>query len=139
MEQVGRIISTDGEMATLEVKRVGGCGTNCAACNVACNESAELMTIPNIVHGEVGDFIEIASDSGAVKNYYLLVYGVPLVLFIASLVLGHFIFNENTHTGQLYSFGLGVLSFVISHFIIKSVDNKHSSSQKAHMVRNLSK
>lgn len=128
MDQIGRVISTDQEMALLEVKRVGGCGGSCPSCELACGEKAEYLSLPNLVHAKVGDFVEVQADSGSVLKYFFTIYGIPLILLVISMTASYMYFQTRVNSPEVVALLFGAVSFLLSFFIIKSIDKNAKTS-----------
>lgn len=136
MEQVGKIIALKDGLATLEVRRPSACGQSCTACKVACDQNVGLLTLPNTIQGEVGDFVEIKTNSGEVLKYAFMAYGIPLVLFVATILIAYQV-AKGAGNRELIALACGVLSFLLSHLILKKVDAKAPIDKEAVMVRKL--
>lgn len=130
MDQVGRVISTNDGMAKLEVKRVGGCGTNCAACSASCEANPEYIEIINTLGAKPGEFVEIVSDSGRVLKFMLMLYGIPLVFMIVGFLIGYQIFSGNPNQ-EIMSLVVGLLALVISGFVLKVIDKNSNASSSS--------
>lgn len=130
MEQVGKVISVKGELVDLEVKRMSACGTSCDSCHSSCEQKSEYITLPNLVNAKVGDYVEIHSDTSFILISMLKVYGIPLVLFIGAIVIA-------TSQGftQLFSLLIGILSFILSFFILRIIDSKSPSTNTIEIKR----
>ncbi len=128
MDQIGRVISVDHEMALLEVKRVGGCGSSCPSCKLACGEKAEYLSLPNVVHAKEGDFVEVEADSGSVLKYFFTIYGIPLILLVIFMTASYMYFQTRISSPEVVALLFGVGSFLLSYFIIKFIDKRAKTS-----------
>jgi len=96
MDNVGRIEKIDGNMAVISVKRVSACGDSCKSCSSACKvNSVILETDISDVEDQinVGDFVEINTENEVMLKHIAVLYGLPLVLMLATV----FIFSINFH------------------------------------------
>lgn len=125
MIQNGRIKEINGNNAIVSIKRRSMCGDNCKGCSSACNVpemDVKADIIPNI---EIGDEVEISSEDISVVKYSFVLYGLPLVIMVAVIFLvSSLIEGEN---GQIYGALIGLLSLIISFFILKKYDKLESS------------
>lgn len=134
MEQVGKIVGLKDGMAELEVRRPSACGTSCTACKVACDQNMTYLTLPNTLDGDLGDFVEIGTDSAKVIKFAFTAYGIPLVIFIGVVLLASRIFAGFSYQEAL-AMGLGVLSFALSHLVLKRIDKKNAAISDPIMLR----
>lgn len=125
MDQVGRVVSTNDGMASLEVRKMSSCGTNCASCNAACDKPPQKIEVLNTLDAKPGDFVEIQADSGRVLKYMLLLYGVPLLFLIIGFAVSHSYFvNNNYENYELLALVGGALFMVVGALIVKIFDKK---------------
>lgn len=119
MEIIGTVIATDGEEATVSVKRVSACGENCANCKGACETTKTTATVKNTADARVGDIVKIESESADVLRAAVVLYIVPVVvtILIAAFVYG-FGFSE------LYVFIFSAAGFFASFIGIKFFEKK---------------
>ena len=109
MEQIVRVhkLHTDGR-ADVFLVRESACSGDCHKCS-GCGAQKETMivTAENPIRAEVGDFVTVSSDTGAVMKAVAAVYMIPLVLFFAGYALGVFMGLSGGLVG-LFGFVLGV-------------------------------
>lgn len=87
MIQTAKVLSIlDDGRAMVTVKRQSACGHDCSKCGGGCAELAVLPTVTvkaeNLAHAVVGDTVTVASSSKKILGAAVLVYMVPLVLFL---------------------------------------------------------
>lgn len=128
MDQIGKVLSVENEMALLEVKRVGGCGSSCPSCKLACGEKAEYLKLPNLVHAKEGDFVELQADSKSVFKYFSIIYGIPLILLLVSMTVSYLYFETKSNYPEVIALLFGIVSFLVSFFIIKTIDRNAKTS-----------
>lgn len=76
-------------MAEVAVARTTACGGNCGNCE-SCVFQSELRTMArNTVNAKPGQKVVIASKSSAIFGAAILVYVVPLVLFVLGYTIAH--------------------------------------------------
>lgn len=88
IEETGIVTKVDGVMAKVSVQKKGFC-EGCAvkgACE-STGEGAEVEAF-NTVQAKVGDTVRIAMKPQTYLKGTMLVYGLPLVLFIAGAIIG---------------------------------------------------
>ena len=96
MEQtvlVKRVLE-DGSAEVLRV-RESACSGDCHKCS-GCGSSQQTMVIcaENPIGARVGDWVVIEAKSGAVLKAAVMLYIVPLVLFIAGYLLGEHLWQS---------------------------------------------
>lgn len=78
------------DMAEVAVARTTACGGNCGSCE-SCIFQSELKTLArNTIGARIGQKVVIESKSSKIYGAALLVYIMPLVLFIAAYALAYF-------------------------------------------------
>ncbi|WP_227104340.1 SoxR reducing system RseC family protein [Intestinibacillus massiliensis] len=73
-----------GGLAEIEVQRQSACGHDCASCG-GCGAPTERIqaSAVNRAGAQVGETVTIEGDNKAVFRAAIMVYAVPLILFIA--------------------------------------------------------
>ena len=127
MNQIGIVKSIDNKTTVVLVRRTSSCGDNCAGCSAACKVpviDVKADTIPDI---KVGDEVEIFSEDVNILKYSFVLYGVPLVIMVAVIFLVSFLIKGED--GQLYGGLFGILSLILSFFILRKYDKIESSKK----------
>ncbi len=86
LRTVGTVIAVDGENATVAFKRSKACG-DCHACISFGTDQAQTA-IRNTLGAAIGDRVAIELHQGSVFKASLILYGLPLVLLLAGVLLG---------------------------------------------------
>ncbi|MFB0972161.1 MAG: SoxR reducing system RseC family protein [Tissierellia bacterium] len=140
MEQVGRVVSTNDGMASLEVRKVSACGTNCASCAASCEQEPMKIDVIDSLGVKPGEYVEIKADGGQVLKYMLLLYGLPLLFMIIGFGVSHSYFqNAQIANYELMSLLVGLVALTLGALIVRSIDKKSNikSYNINHMVRKL--
>lgn len=140
MDRVGKVVNTNDGMASLEVRKVSSCGTNCASCSAACAQPPQVIEVINTLEAEAGDFVEIQADSGRVLKYMLLLYGIPLLFLIVGFGLGHsYLVNQNIENYEILSLLIGIVAMAIGGLVVRLIDKRSNvkSENINFMVRKL--
>ncbi len=140
MEQVGRVISVKDGMASLEVRKVSSCGTNCASCSAGCNQEPMKIEVINSLGVQPGEYVEIKADSGRVLKYMLLLYGLPLLFMILGFGFSHSYFQSmQMENYEIMSLLVGIVFLAVGAFIVRMIDKKSNvkSYNINQMVRKL--
>ncbi len=83
----GRVLSTDGSLAVVEISKSSACGHDCASCG-ACSNPSYTMTVRNPVSAREGDVVIIESPTAAVLKNCFMLYILPVFLLIGAVLLG---------------------------------------------------
>lgn len=119
MQQAGRVIDTEEDIARVEIRRVSACGENCAMCKGGCKPTKHIATVNNKVGAKPGDIVKIKTDDARVLKSAALLYILPiLVLFVFYAIA--YILTENTGVSSVS----GVIGLVSGFFVLKAVDKK---------------
>ena len=108
MKQKVMVLSTNGEMARVQYHRPTACHGDCSKCAGGCGAMAAqeelIVSAQNLIGARVGDTVYIEGETKKVAWAILLVYVIPVVLFL----LGYFLGQHWGH-GNL----IGVLGFFL--------------------------
>jgi sigma-E factor negative regulatory protein RseC len=134
-EETGIVKSVDGISAIVIIqKSQGGCGTCCSGCDAA-KEGLEVEAL-NPVGAEVGQRVRIAFKPYDYIKGVLLVYGIPMVLFILGAIIGK-------RLGELYvpQFSSDLVSaasafavLALSYLVLQFWSKKASTGKGTHPV-----
>ncbi len=84
---VTRIINND--MAEVVATRTTACGANCGNCESCMFDEKVRAEARNLINAQPGDRVVISSKSSRVFSAAMLVYVMPLVLFLAGYAIAH--------------------------------------------------
>ncbi|WP_295149973.1 SoxR reducing system RseC family protein [uncultured Peptoniphilus sp.] len=127
MESIGIVRDKKENKIFVEFTRESACGDSCESCNAKCAESEqELFEFNNTISAKVGDIVKIKTNDRSVLSYKFLVYGLPLVLFMSTITISYYFFNNmGLDNKDLFSLIVGILSFILSFIILRTIDNKN--------------
>lgn len=111
MEQLVRVrkINEDGTAQVVHI-RESACSGDCHKCS-GCGAVKQAMLIDayNPIGAQPGDMVQIRSETGPVLMGAMVLYIVPLVLFIAGYLLGDAWWGMGPLIGALsFALGLGI-------------------------------
>jgi len=124
MEKIGRVVSTEGNKAKLEIRRVSACGEKCGSCSGGCSGTGTYIEVDNPLKASPGQFVKIETETSVVMKAAFLVYIFPLSMLIAGIILGAYIyegFGFNI-SSEVFSILLGGLLMTASYAILKIID-----------------
>lgn len=103
----------------------------CLGCNVSqiCNRGDGILIIPNIT-GDLksGDRVEISIDEKKVVLANLLLFFLPLIIFITTLIL-------TKGSQEFFSFLYGLLAIFIYYVIVKIILKKYGQKFNVKILR----
>lgn len=132
MENIGIVRAKNNNKIFVEFTRESACGESCESCSAKCAESeTELFEFPNSVSANVGDLVKIKTRDMSVLSYKFLVYGLPLILFMATITISYIVMSHTSMRNiELKSLIMGIFSLLISYFILKEIDHKLKKTNK---------
>jgi sigma-E factor negative regulatory protein RseC len=121
IEETGIVKSVDGMMARILIERKGPCD-GCAVRGI-CQTTDEGMEIDalNPIQAKVGQTVKVSMKAQTYLKGTLLVYGMPLVVFIAGIIIGKDIGEKyfKSIDSDLISLLVGFSGFILSFLIVK--------------------
>lgn len=129
MKQIGNVVETKGNIAIIEVDRKSACDMceNAANCVEKCKKV--YATAQNLVNADVGDTVEIETETHRVLINSVIVFLFPIFLAIGSYFLSDLFFAENVSVVitffvlvfSMFAFSLGLNKFSKKKVISKIV------------------
>ena len=108
MKQKAMVRSVSGETAQVQYHRPTACHGDCSKCAGGCGAMAAqeeiVVTAQNLIGAKVGDTVYIEGETKKVAWAILLVYVMPVVLFLIGYFLG-----QQWDRGNL----IGILGFFL--------------------------
>ncbi len=120
MDQVGKIEKINGDKAVISVKRTSACGDSCKSCGASCKQKSVTIETDITPEYEVGDYVEITTESEVMLKHILVLYGVPLLIMIATIGLIQLLLDNPNK--DMISAVASLLSLVVSYYILKAYD-----------------
>ena len=108
MKQKVMVLSTSGNMARVSYRRPTACHGDCSKCAGGCGSMAAkeeiIVLAENLIGAKTGDSVYIEGETKKVAWAIVLVYVIPVVLFLTGYFLG-----QQWGCGNL----IGVLGFFL--------------------------
>ena len=82
----GTVIRTNGDTATVSIRKTSACSHDCSECQT-CTAPVFETEVYNSVGAAPGDRVVIEADTGKILLLSLLVYMFPVILFICAAVV----------------------------------------------------
>ena len=91
MAEKGIVTELKGELAVIKMKRTEACA-KCRACIAGMSEKEMVMEADNQCNAQVGDWVELELVDNGFFFAVMIMYGIPLVAFLAGILLSYFVF-----------------------------------------------
>lgn len=121
VNEFGEIVEVKNSEAVVMVRRSSACG-KCGACQMSENQEQMLLTIPNPLRGEVGDYVELELASGQVLKASAITYLIPLGALILGVAAGYVFGPRFGFNPELAGSILGLLFTGLSFFGISAME-----------------
>lgn len=119
MEKVAQVLFIEDGIANIKIARASACGDNCASCGSQCTDEGHILKVKDDGYFP-GQLLTVNTKDVNILLYSMVAYGIPLlVMIIASLLAYNFI---NWGNREIVSSAIGVLSLVVSFYILRTVD-----------------
>ena len=82
---LGKVLSTEDGFAQVAIKRGSMCGESCSNCGM-CENKGTTIVVKNPLGAEKGDTVRLGVSTSKGLGAAMLVYLMPVVILIASLV-----------------------------------------------------
>jgi positive regulator of sigma E activity len=118
MRETGKVVSTQNDRAEVEVAARGEC-EHCTAhgiCNWTGTSLRKVLAL-NKAGAGAGDVVELEMTEGTGARTNLLVFGIPVVVMFAGVLIGGLVLHKDTWSGILAGVGLA-----LGFGIVKAID-----------------
>ncbi len=134
MEEEGKVIKIEGDLAQVEVERKSACGT-CRACTLGTGNTM-ITEAENSLGAKIGQRVRVEISSREILRGAFLIYILPLLSLILGMVFGITITNRLglKESSQAVGLVLGLVFLVLSFVLIwrhnKRVKDKNAYCSK---------
>ncbi len=119
MTKEGRVLSVSGNMAYIVSFKESSCGESCAHCTLNCTKKSIKFYAVNKIGAKAGDDVIVYANSKDIYLSSFLLYVLPVILVMASVILGSVYFKND-----LLSLVFCALSLVLWVAVIKIINKK---------------
>ncbi len=126
MAEKGMVVELKDNLAVIKMKRTEACA-KCRACVNGLSEKDMIMEAENQCSAQVGDWVELELIENGFFYAVLIMYGIPLLAFMAGLLLSYFVLMPRflpLSSPDLPSFALGIVFTCLSYLWIKSQEHR---------------
>lgn len=122
MEKVGVVRRVVKDTLFVEIERTGGCGDKCASCESKhCETKFMEVPVKKSKDADVGDLVLVDLSDEKFVKYTFVLYMIPLIFFVGSIVAGFQAFGGNEALALLSGFIGLAISYVGISFYSKKV------------------
>ena len=121
MHEFGTVIALKESLVQVEIPRSKHC-RGCHACTPLDGKDSMMLFALNDCQANIGDQVQIQIQESGELSASLLLYGVPLAVFLISLVLFTLCLPEIP--ALLLSFLILALSYLVIHFLSKHLNRE---------------
>lgn len=121
MSECGQIVEVKDNIATIKLTRKSACAS-CGACGMGGHQKDMLLSIPNTLGGEVGDYAELDLSSKQLLKASVIMYVGPLIALLAGVVAGYLLGAKLDLNKELFAVILGLLFTGLSYLGIRVLE-----------------
>ncbi len=128
MNKIGVITERDNDSAIVMVGHSSTCG-NCGCGALTrkngklCDNNHQFIKVKNSINANIGDPVSIEFKSGNMIKTSIMLYLIPLIMFVFGIFAGNQIQSDNKN--DIISFLTGIVFLVLSFFILSRIDKKN--------------
>ncbi|MCL2574200.1 MAG: SoxR reducing system RseC family protein [Defluviitaleaceae bacterium] len=123
MGEIGKVIEIVGEEIVVSHRRTGACAS-CKICARGQDDNEMIMRAKNDCDAEIGDYVEVELQEGALLKAVSMAYGIPLVAMMAGFVIGFLI------GGEIVAFSVGIVFMGVAYVFIKVLEKSGRLAKK---------
>ncbi len=137
MKQYGVVIDVNEDRVTISVPRSSSCGENCGSCSGHCEISKMEIDIENTLYAQIGDRVEIESETKEILGAAFLVYILPIVALLIGVIITYGVMAKmNYESNDLVSLAVGLV-FMALTFAGTSFYQKRKGKKQEQMFKML--
>lgn len=130
MLEVVEVIDVNGDDATVFLTRHTACG-DCGKCMVAKQNLEVRAHVKNTLGAQVGQQVTVEMELKGLLSASLIMYGIPLLAFIAGMLLGFNILSPAWGIEENFcAFVTGLVFIAVTYLIIKVYDKKGAFKER---------
>lgn len=130
MEEVGQVVSVEGNIARIRFHRSKAC-RNCGICFQVSKQDMETEAI-NVAGAKKGEQVIIGLETETFLKAAFFLYIIPLIFLFVGILVGNFtsqyIIKDSNET--LLSFVGGLIFLGFSYFFIRNREGKAKGTKK---------
>lgn len=134
MEQVGKVVGIQKNMAEVQIRRTTACGGDCGKCG-GCFPTQMVVSAKNTAQAKEGQKVMLDLSSKNILSAAFMVYIVPIILLIGSFAATQAIVKRNQYpiNNELAGIIAGGIVLIIFFVLMRFIDKKMSERKKFEM------
>ena len=121
MRHIGKVVRLERDRAFVRFERTKAC-ENCGACMYVGDKEAEV-SLENILHAEVGDYVQVEMQIKGFLHASFLAYIVPLCMLLVGIVLGSL-------WSDAWGAVLGIAGAGLAYLLLRLLEPKFAKMKK---------
>ena len=123
MGEIGKVTKVIGDDIMISHKRTGACAS-CKICARGRDDNEMIMRALNACQADIGDFVEVELQEGALIKAVGMAYGIPFASMVAGFGLGY-LFG-----GEIVAFSTGIVLMAASYVVIRILEKSGKLAKK---------
>lgn len=123
MKEIGIVKKNLQEKARVEIKRHAACGS-CGACQLGSKRLSMEIIAENPLQAREGDTVMLDVEFANVFKATLIGYGLPFVMFMLGIYIGHLLNVSQEWNNELIPFFTGIAMIAIAYIGIHFLDKR---------------
>ena len=123
MGEIGKVTEIIGDDIMVSHKRTGACAS-CNICARGRDNNEMVMRARNACEANIGDFVEVELQEGALLKAVGIAYGIPFASMVAGFGLGYLL------GGEIAAFSAGILLTGAAYVVIRIMEKGGKLAKK---------
>ncbi len=126
MIETGIVQEVFDNKAKISIQKHSAC-KKCGVCKYDAESKMVTAEAVNNIGAKEGDEVEVQMSFDVLMSASLIVYIIPLIMFIIGCVIGFYLISPNN---PIVSFIIGLVFIIITYFIIRMFDRRGKFKKK---------
>ena len=123
MGEIGKVIEIIGEDIVVSHQRTGACAS-CKICARGQDDNEMIMRAHNACDANLGDFVEVELQEGALLKAVSMAYGIPFAAMVVGFAIGYLI------GGEIVAFATGIALMGAAYVAIRVLEGSGRLAKK---------
>lgn len=123
MGEIGKVTEIIGDDIMVSHKRTGACAS-CKICARGSDDNEMIMRARNACEANVGDFVEVELQEGALIKAVAVAYGIPFAFMVAGFGMGYLV------GGEIAAFSIGLVLMGAAYVVIRILEKNGKLAKK---------
>lgn len=142
LEQVGLVVDTEGDIATVSFMRASACegchrhAEGCSACSLLGGDRRHTTRVKNPIGARPGDRVRVAAPEGRLVAYAALVFLFPILLALLAYLIGAAVWGGSSMPAGLLAAGGFLLAILVIILVSARVAKKPPEAEIIALINN---